>query len=243
MVCQEIKDFLAAHADARYAAFVTSLMPGARPVVGVRLPVLRALAKEITKGDWRTYLEEAVDDTFEEVMLQGYVTGAARMPFEEQMERMTAYVRKINDWALCDSPCSGFKFVRKHREEVWAFLQPYLYSGEVFSQRFAVVMLLAHFVTDDFIDRVLEACAAVRPNGYYASMAVAWAVSVCFAKYPEKTRPLLKDGWTTKRRTRPYRKSWIPSAWRSGINLGCVRSVVLRCGNLKREISKLKSEK
>jgi hypothetical protein len=59
MVCQEIKDFLAAHADARYAAFVTSLMPGARPVVGVRLPVLRALAKEITKGDWRTYLEEA----------------------------------------------------------------------------------------------------------------------------------------------------------------------------------------
>jgi len=122
------------------------------------------------------------------------VTGAARMPFEEQMERMTAYVRKINDWALCDSPCSGFKFVRKHREEVWAFLQPYLYSGEVFSQRFAVVMLLAHFVTDDFIDRVLEACAAVRPNGYYASMAVAWAVSVCFAKYPEKTRPLLAEG-------------------------------------------------
>ena len=186
MVCQEIKDFLAAHADARYAAFVTSLMPGARPVVGVRLPVLRALAKEIAKGDWRTYLEEAVDDTFEEVMLQGYVTGAARMPFEEQIDRMTAYVRKINDWALCDSPCSGFKFVRKHREEVWAFLQPYLYSGEVFSQRFAVVMLLAHFVTDDFIDRVLEACAAVRPSGYYASMAVAWAVSVCFAKYPEK---------------------------------------------------------
>ena len=171
-----------------------SLMPGARPVVGVRLPVLRALAKEIAKGDWRTYLEEAVDDTFEEVMLQGYVTGAARMPFEEQMDRMTAYVRKINDWALCDSPCSGFKFVRKHREEVWAFLQPYLYSGEVFSQRFAVVMLLAHFVTDDFIDRVLEACAAVRPSGYYASMAVAWAVSVCFAKYPEKTRPLLAGG-------------------------------------------------
>ena len=50
MVCQEIKDFLAAHADARYAAFVTSLMPGARPVVGVRLPVLRALAKRDCQG-------------------------------------------------------------------------------------------------------------------------------------------------------------------------------------------------
>lgn len=214
-------------------------------MVGVRLPVLRALAKEIAKGDWRTYLEEAVDDTFEEVMLQGYVTGAARMPFEEQMERMAAYVCKINDWALCDSPCSGFKFVRKHREEVWAFLQPYLYSGEVFSQRFAVVMLLAHFVTDDFIDRVLEACAAVRPSGYYASMAVAWAVSVCFAKMSGEDASVVGRRAVGRRDAKQghTENSWIPSAWRSGINLGCVRSVVPKNGNLKRKISKLKSKK
>ena len=50
MVCQEIKDFLAAHADARYAAFVTSLMPGTRPVVGVRLPVLRAWPRRLPRG-------------------------------------------------------------------------------------------------------------------------------------------------------------------------------------------------
>lgn len=207
MVCQEIKDFLAAHARCRYAAFVTSLMPGARPVVGVRLPCCGHWPKEIVKGDWRTYLEEAVDDTFEEVMLQGYVAGAARMPFEEQMDRMTAYVRKINDWALCDSPCSGFKFVRKHREEVWAFLQPYLYSGEVFSQRFAVVMLLAHFVTDDFIDRVLEACAAVRPSGYYASMAVAWA---CLFALPNIRRRRVRcwpeGGWDDETQNKAIQK-------------------------------------
>ena len=50
MVCQEIKDFLAAHADARYAAFVTSLMPGARPVVGVRLPVPVQFLRKLSSG-------------------------------------------------------------------------------------------------------------------------------------------------------------------------------------------------
>lgn len=191
---QEIKDFLAAHSDERYAAFSASLVPGVRALSGVRIPVLRALAKDIAKGDWRAYLDEATDDTFEETLLQGLVTGVARMPFEEQMARMAAYVRKIDNWSLCDSPCTGFKFVRKHREEVWTFLQPYLYGGKEFGQRFAVVMLLAHFVTDDFIDRVLEACVSVRPSGFYAMMAVAWAVSVCFARYPDRTKPVLAGG-------------------------------------------------
>lgn len=194
MNTEEVKDFLKAHADERYAAFSASLVPGVRAMMGVRLPVLRALAKDIARGDWRAYLDGATDDTFEETMLQGLVTGAARMPFGEQMERMAAYARKIDNWSLCDSPCTGFKFVRKHREEVWAFLQPYLYGQEEFAQRFGMVMLLAHFVTDDFVDRVLEACACVRPAGFYARMAVAWAVSVCFAKYPERTRSVLAGG-------------------------------------------------
>lgn len=190
----EIKDFLAAHADARYAAFSASLVPGAHRIVGVRLPVLRALARDIARGDWRTYLAVASDDTMEETMLQGFVTGLARMPFDEQLERVAAYVRKVDNWSLCDSPATGFKFVRKRRDEVWAFLQPYLYGGSEFGQRFGVVMLLAHFVTDGYVERVLDACMRMRPAGFYAMMGVAWAVSVCFAKYPEQTRPVLSGG-------------------------------------------------
>lgn len=192
MTNEEIKSFLHAHADAGYASFNGSLVPGAKPMIGVRIPRLRALAKEIARGDWRAYLAEASDDTFEETMLQGLVTGTAKMPFEEQLERMATYAGKITDWALCDSPCSGFKFVRRHREETWLFLQTYLHSGEEFAQRFAIVMLLAHFVTEDFIGRVLEACAELRPAGYYAMMGVAWAVSVCYVKFPEATRELLE---------------------------------------------------
>ncbi len=189
-----VREFLVAHADAGYASFSSSLVPGALPMLGVRLPVLRALAREIAAGDWQTYLAEAAGDTFEEVMLQGLVTGMARMPFDEQMGRMAAYVCKITDWALCDSPTMSFKFVRRRRKEVWTFLQPYLYSEGEFTRRFAIVLLLAHFITDDFIDRVLEACVSVSSQGYYVMMARAWLVAECFIKYPERTRSLLAGG-------------------------------------------------
>ena len=59
MTNREIRDFLEAHADARYAAFSASLVPGAQRLLGVRLPVLRALARDIAKDDWRTYLDES----------------------------------------------------------------------------------------------------------------------------------------------------------------------------------------
>ena len=161
MTNSEIRDFLEAHADARYAAFSASLVPGAQRLLGVRLPVLRALARDIAKEDWRTYLDGAADDSFEETMLQGLVTGGGAHALRGTAGARGSLRAQIDNWSLCDSPATGFKFVRKHREEAWQFLQPYLHGDDEFAQRFAWVMLLAHFVTEEFIGRVLDACTAV----------------------------------------------------------------------------------
>jgi len=192
MTNEEIKRFLAEHRDVRYAEFSAALVPGARNLLGVRLPVLRGLAKEIVHGDWRSWWDTASDDSMEEVMLQGFVIGMARMPLEEALRRMAVYAAKITNWSLCDSPACGFKFVRKDRERAWAFLQPYLDARAEYELRFGVVMLLAHFVTDEYIDRVLERLCGMCPEAYYARMGVAWALSVCFVKYPEKTLAALR---------------------------------------------------
>ena len=101
---QEIKDYLYTHADERYAAFSSALMPGEKlDVIGVRLPVIKDLAKRLSKEDWKAYLDSASDDTFEEIMLQGFVIGLAKMPFEEQLRRIAGYADKITNWSLCDS--------------------------------------------------------------------------------------------------------------------------------------------
>ena len=47
--------------EPKYMKFTSALMPGVENVLGIRLPVLRSIAKEIAAGDWRAYLAEAED--------------------------------------------------------------------------------------------------------------------------------------------------------------------------------------
>ena len=61
-------------------------------------------------------------------------------------------------------------------------------------------MLLFYYLDDAHIDRVLSLLDGVRQPDYYARMAVAWAVSVCYVKFPQRTHAWLGscslDDWT-----------------------------------------------
>lgn len=180
-------------ADEDYRQFHCKLVPGVDNIVGVRLPNLRKLAKELAKGDWRNYLLEAQNDYYEEIMLQGLVIGYAKGDIEEILPYITAFVPKINNWAVCDSCSNSLKITRNHLARVWEFLQPYLHSPKEYELRFGIVMLLSFYITDEYIDRVLLLCDAAKHEGYYVKMAVAWTISICFIKYPEKTMIYLKN--------------------------------------------------
>ena len=75
---EEIREKLYALSEEDYKEFNQKLLPGVEHVMGIRIPALRKLAKEITKADYRTYLEEAeekigADSIHEEIMLLGLV--------------------------------------------------------------------------------------------------------------------------------------------------------------------------
>lgn len=190
---QRIREQLFHLAEEDYKKFSSSLIPGEEKMLGVRLPHLRELAKEIAKGDWREYLTNPADEYFEEIMLQGLVIGYAKASPEEMLKYVEVFVPKIRNWSVCDSFCTGLKLAKKHPELVWNFIRPYLKSDKEFDIRFAVIMMLAHFIDDGYIDRVIASLDGIRHEGYYVRMGVAWAVSVCYVKYPEKTMAYLKN--------------------------------------------------
>lgn len=186
---------LKARADEKYRAFNQKLVPNnSKPMLGIQLPKLRALAKEIAKGDWRGYLRAAQKDNnyYEEVMLQGIVIGAIKADISEVLALIASFVPKIDNWAVCDSFCAGLKSTAKNKEEVFAFLQDYLHSDQEFFLRFAVVLLMDFYIDEEYIDRLLPIFFGIHHEGYYVKMAVAWAISVCFVKFEQKTMPYLK---------------------------------------------------
>lgn len=188
-----IRERLFRLAEEDYKKFSSSLIPGEDKILGVRLPYLRELAKEIAKGEWREYLATAQDEYYEDIMLQGLVIGYVKTSPEEILSYTERFVPKIRNWGVCDSFCTGLKLSKKYPELVWDFIQPYLKSEKEFEIRFAIIMMLAHFIDDDHIDRVITSLDGIRHQGYYVKMGAAWAISVCYVKYPEKTMVYLKD--------------------------------------------------
>lgn len=189
----QIREKIFELADEKYKEFHSGLCPNTNNIVGVRVPVLRNYAKELAKGDFRNYLTNAKDEYYEEVMLQGMVIGLAKMELEERLDYIKRFVPKIDNWAICDVFCAGLKFVNKNKEEVWKFLKQYLKSNREFEIRFGVVMLLDFYITEDYIDRVIKILNEIKHEGYYVKMAVAWAISVCYIKFPSETMKLLQE--------------------------------------------------
>ncbi len=193
-----LREQLLGMADTAYRDFQQSLLPGIDRIIGIRLPLLRQIARETARGDWRSYLEEAEGLYYEERMLQGLVIGYAKCPPEEKLRYVERFIPKIDNWAVCD--CSCWRLRPAEREPMWSFIQPYFRSGDEFGVRFATVMATANFIDEEHIDALLERLGEIRHTGYYARMGVAWAVSVCFVKCPRQTRPWLRssplDDWT-----------------------------------------------
>lgn len=197
---QKVREQLIELADEKYKEFNQSLVPGETvPMLGVRLPKLRDIAKKIAKENGREYLsfletqEKNSDIYHEELLLHGCIIGYLKCNNEERMELLDRFIPYINNWAVCDSSCMTYKFMKKETEEWFSYLMKYAESEKEYAIRFAVVCMLDHFISDEYIDRVLEVMKKIRHEAYYVKMAVAWAVSVCYVKFPEKTELLFTE--------------------------------------------------
>ena len=138
--------------DEKYKEFHGSLVPGEETIIGVRVPVLRQYAKELSK-DWEGSICDLVktigNDYYEEIMLQGMIIGLVKRPGLSWLkQQIDQYVPKISNWAICDVFCAGLKATRNHMAEMYDYLQKFLESDDEYAVRFSVVMLLDYYVNE-----------------------------------------------------------------------------------------------
>lgn len=193
VTADNIKLILNEHIDEKFKVFTSSLIPGSRRILGIRVPILRKIAKEIVKGDWETYLQEAPEDTYEEVAIKGFVIGYVKEDLDVLLPYIVEHIEKINDWSLCDGFCSNLKIVSKHRDKFLGFLMPYAKMDNEFKQRVVAVILMDYYLIDEYIDISLEVLDSLKNEKYYCKMAVAWAIATAWAKQREKTFDYMKD--------------------------------------------------
>lgn len=188
---KKIREVLFTKQDLKYKEFHSSLCPNVDKIIGVRVPELRKMAKEIALKNHAEFLKQAQDEYYEELLLQGLVIGYAKISIEDTFKYLKSFVTKINSWAVCDTTCSNLKITKKHMKEMWEFLEQYINSDKEYEIRFALVMYLNYYLTEEYIDSILQKVDKVTNKEYYVQMAIAWLISFAYIKQKDKTEKYL----------------------------------------------------
>ena len=192
----DILQILFSYPDKNYAQFVRKLLPKNIDrenikIIGIRLPQLRKIAKDLVKNNTNEY--------FEQIMLEGFVIAYAPIDINAKQKLIQNFLPKINNWSICDSFCASFQLKTKDKDLYLSFIKNYLNSPNEYELRFAIVMLLDYYLTEDFADNTLQLVYNTKDISYSVNMAKAWAFSKYFTFYPDKglnflqTKSLSKD--------------------------------------------------
>ena len=185
-------DYLKSLQDENYRKFHQNLTTTRYEILGIRVPVQRKIAKEISKGNIVEFLSFCQDKYYEEVNIEGFVlAGIKELSLLEKY--FDSFVLKIDNWAICDGFCNSLKIVQKNKEYFWKKIQELLKKEETFSVRVGLILLLCFYVEKEYIFDILQLVKTVTHEEYYVGMGLAWLLAECYIKYPEETLVLLKE--------------------------------------------------
>lgn len=179
-----IQSRLFALQDLQYKAFQLKLTPGINSdsVIGVRMPALRALAREFaTHPCIGEFLATLPHRYYEEILLHGMLIGTLR-DYDQTLREVDRLLPYIDNWATCDTlKLKAFKSPL-HHEQLLTDIRRWLASPAPFTVRFGLSMLMTHFLDAEFRPEFLGWAAAVTLDHYYVRMMVAWYFATALAK-------------------------------------------------------------
>ena len=201
-----------AEGNESYATFNQRIVNTKMPVIGVRVPDLRRLARELAPNMSAADISELLtvqDKSFDYVLLCGLLITHARLDDQTAIDLTKQYLPHVDSWAHIDV------FVEKKRrfasEVWWDFALECLQSEAEFTVRYGVVSLMTNFLDEAQIDRVFAALRNVKHDGYYVKMALAWLYATAAVNFFEITLAELESGhidiWTRNKAYQKMRES------------------------------------
>ena len=188
MTEKEIRERLIALADSDYKKFNDKIINTKLETLGIRMPALKSFAKELARGgNAEEFLSRFRGSNYEEIMLYGLTLGFCKLPLEKVFGYFDPLVEKFENWAHVDCIVGNMKIFAKNREAVLNHFKPLFLSDGEFTKRTFVIILMSYFLDEEYIDRALGYLTEIQTGQYYTDMAVAWALSVCFVKFWDKT--------------------------------------------------------
>ena len=186
--------------DMHYRAFQSKLMPtvDTKKVIGVRVPNLRAYAKELKDSPAAAeFLLDLPHRYYEEDNLHAFLIEGMR-DYDACLSALNIFLPYVDNWATCDMMAP--KVLRKNLPRTLAQAQIWMQSVHNYTVRYGIGTLLRFFLDEEFDPVHLEWVAAVQTGEYYVNMMVAWYFATALAKQYQAALPFIEnrrlDAWT-----------------------------------------------
>ena len=179
--------------DPTYRDFHAGLIPNISPetILGVRVPALRKLARELRgSAEAQEFMAALPHEYYDENCLHGLLINDIK-DFGATVSALDAFLPYVDNWAVCDliSPRS----FKSCPPELAAHVRRWLESSHSYTVRFGIGVLLSFYLDEGFEPAQLEAVAERCCEEYYVNMMVAWYFATALAKQPEAALPYIEN--------------------------------------------------
>lgn len=200
MDIRKIESELFSYQDLSYAQLQIRTIPSvdASRIIGVRTPQLRLFAKRLYKEpDTDSFLKELPHKYFDEDQLHAFIISLEK-DFDICIAKVEAFLPYVDNWATCDQMSP--KAFKKDPERLLPYIDEWIRSDKTYTVRFAVGMLMEHFLDERFDTKYADMVAALRSDEYYINMMIAWYFATALAKQYDACIPYIEehrlDTWT-----------------------------------------------
>ena len=199
MSINNIVNDLLENVDLNYKAFSQKLIPDCKyEFLGIRVPVLKSMAKKYVKLDNVQEFLRSQHVYYEEYLLHGLILAYLKQDFNDKLLLLKAFLPYVDNWAICDMTVQAFKDFGKNPKTSLQFAYECIKCSEPYIKRFGIVVLLTYFLDENFDNSILEKVAKISSTNYYVNMAVAWFMSVALVKQYDYALPYITSKTLTK---------------------------------------------
>lgn len=183
---QEFTGYLQSLSDKKYQEFNQKIVITKYPMLGIKIPSLRLLVKEITKGNYKEFLKYAKNTYLEEIFIKGLVISKIT-DINELIPYFNDYLSLMDNWAVVDTFCNSLKIVNTNKDKFLEIITDLIKTNEEYKVRTGLVLLLNYYVSKEYLPLIFDYLDNIKSDLYYINMAEAWLLCEVFIKYPDDT--------------------------------------------------------
>ncbi len=184
-----------------YAKFSQKLIKTKYEILGIRLPKLRKMAKELACEDTSWLLADSSNQYLEEVMIKGFLIATKKEP--DFWQAFANFLPLIDNWSLCDSFCNSLKIFSYEKEEKFTKVISLLKAKDPFTIRVGLVIILLYYRERKYLKTIFTAIEKIQVEHYYVDMAIAWLLAENYEVHPREIENFLKKtklkAWTVNK--------------------------------------------